>query len=518
MGGQQSAAKDAAGQPPGGDATSSSHGKGRAANNQVQLAVSPLGGVPGATAYHSSVVVNGDEYFFSDGGISFGSGLLSHKNPQNPDSKPEVFDMGMSPYTGTQMKAALERFFHSGTYDLLRKNCNSFSDCALFYLLHRRLDKKYRAMEKLGAFHLPMIFAHTISMLQQRSVSASKLESMKQEAEMAKEWGKQVKADLYHQQGNAKALNKDTLASRSWGGPKYRHVPPHEGQSAEYQKSMRNMQSVASEIAAKQATVDKAMQDDYRMVRNTRADTSVHSLGAWLEKYGKPTRQPEQQERFRTVPFKQRRIPFLGVSEAKTLRLGAGIWAQRSETDLLGTYNFRSVGRCMRHDKQTHGCMKKLRRRFSILILCDCDVFSAKGCRIESPPHRQQQQQEQGRVPYFYRRRVLASEFAHLVYLAGASAMGIVQAASGGQYQPNPKAEGFDVEKVCEEIDPDKVWKTPGQATGGSTVTSAEAMRAARLARLGGGAAPGGPAGPGGPGGSAGGYGEGASPPPSAPS
>lgn len=67
----------------------------------------------------------------------------------------------------------------------------------------------------------------------------------------------------------------------------------------------------------------------------------------------------------------------------------------------------------------------------------------------------------------------------------GASAMGIVQAASGGHYQPNPKAEGFDVEKVCDEIDPDKVWKTPGQATGGATVNSAEAMRAARLAKLG---------------------------------
>jgi len=162
---------------------------------------------------------------------------------------------------------------------------------------------------------------------------------------MAKEWGKQVKAELHLQQGNAKALQKDTLASRSWGGPKYRHVPPQDGQSADYQKSMRKMQSIASEISTKQASVDKAMQEDYRMVRNTRADTSVHSLAAWLEKYGKPSRQPEHQERFRTTPFKQRRIPFLGISEAKTLRLGAGIWSQRSETDLLGTYNFRSVGR-----------------------------------------------------------------------------------------------------------------------------------------------------------------------------
>eukprot|EP00913_Durusdinium_trenchii_P032819 g30724.t1 len=36
------------------------------------------------------------------------------------------------------------------------------------------------------------------------------------------------------------------------------------------------------------------------------------------------------------------------------------------------------------------------------------------------------------------------------------------------------QADGFDVEKVCEAIDPDKLWKTPGQATGGSTVSSAE--------------------------------------------
>ncbi|CAE7750903.1 unnamed protein product [Symbiodinium sp. KB8] len=495
MGGQQSAAKDAAGQQPG-DATSSSHGKGRAANNQVQLAVSPLGGVPGATAYHSSVIVNGDEYFFSDAGISFGSGLQSHKNPQNPDSKPEVFDMGMSPYTGTQMKSALERFFISGTYDLLRKNCNSFSDCALFYLLHKRLDKKYRAMEKLdrallvdmdgysskkraedGICRLSLDAPHR---LQQRSISASKLESMKHEAEMAKEWGKQVKAELHLQQGNAKALQKDTLASRSWGGPKYRHVPPQDGQSADYQKSMRKMQSLASEISTKQASVDKAMQEDYRMVRNTRADTSVHSLAAWLEKYGKPSRQPEQQERFRTTPFKQRRIPFLGISEAKTLRLGAGIWSQRSETDLLGTYNFRSVlvGRnwsivehSVRRDNQsqTHGSMENLRQRFSTLVVFDAE---------------------------------------------GASAMGIVQAASGGQYQPNPKAEGFDVEKVCDEIDPDKVWKTPGQATGGATVSSAEAMRAARLAKLGGpGAGPG--PGPAPTGGYAEGQPGGAQPPPS---
>ena len=34
-----------------------------------------------------------------------------------------------------------------------------------------------------------------------------------------------------------------------------------------------------------------------RSVRNTSADTGVHSLAAWLEKYGQPARQAEPQER-----------------------------------------------------------------------------------------------------------------------------------------------------------------------------------------------------------------------------
>ncbi|CAK9094778.1 unnamed protein product [Durusdinium trenchii] len=178
--------------------------------------------------------------------------------------------------------------------------------------------------------------------LQQRSISASRLEAMKQEAKMAREWGKKVKEDLHFQQGNVKALAKDTQQSKVWGGPNYRHVTPNEAQSAEYQRSMQAMKSIATDISAKQDAVDKAMREDYRTVRNTRADSSVTSLSAWLEKYGQPNRQAEPQERYRTTPHKQRRIPFLGPSEAKTLRLGAGIWPQRSETDLLGSFYFRS--------------------------------------------------------------------------------------------------------------------------------------------------------------------------------
>eukprot|EP00747_Dinoflagellata_sp_TGD_P165938 gnl/TRDRNA2_/TRDRNA2_187990_c0_seq1.p1 gnl/TRDRNA2_/TRDRNA2_187990_c0~~gnl/TRDRNA2_/TRDRNA2_187990_c0_seq1.p1 ORF type:complete len:281 (+),score=52.49 gnl/TRDRNA2_/TRDRNA2_187990_c0_seq1:96-845(+) len=161
MGGKES--KDAPPPPQGGSSQAPANGgqpsssssmltsSAPKATNKVQIAVSVLGGMPGATAYHSSIVVNDEEYFFSDGGIASTKGLQSHKNPQNPNSVPEVIDMGFSRYSGTSLKNALEKHFLPGTYDLLRKNCNSFTDTALFYLLHQRIDKKYRSLELLGA-------------------------------------------------------------------------------------------------------------------------------------------------------------------------------------------------------------------------------------------------------------------------------------------------------------------------------------------------------------------------------
>jgi len=129
-----------------------------APTNEVKLAASPLGGIPGAQAWHTSVIVNGDEFSFSDGGITAARGTDSHdamaKQAQSSTQvqiNTQVFDMGMSSYTGSQLRAALERYFAPGTYDLLKKNCNSFSDCAIAYLLRKRIDGKYRALESIGA-------------------------------------------------------------------------------------------------------------------------------------------------------------------------------------------------------------------------------------------------------------------------------------------------------------------------------------------------------------------------------
>ncbi|CAD7943982.1 unnamed protein product [Amoebophrya sp. A120] len=163
--------------------------------NVIELAYSPLGGFGGFTAYHSSVVVNGTEYFFDGNGIESSSNFASHQfadqqggdgnlpggaagqpadfansqqsmttsssssrgGPQGGGggapaqrSKMQIMKMGKSNKTGTQLVQALRKYFPAGHYDLLRKNCNSFSDVALFYCLGIRLDKSFRKMEKLG--------------------------------------------------------------------------------------------------------------------------------------------------------------------------------------------------------------------------------------------------------------------------------------------------------------------------------------------------------------------------------
>jgi len=114
--------------------------------NKVELAASMLFTIPGiASAYHTSVLVNGEEFFFSDSGIFSNRALTSHQGEPS-----ELVYMGLSKRTGSQVLNALTTHFRPGSYDLIKKNCNSFSDCALHFLLQRRLPSKYSAMETIG--------------------------------------------------------------------------------------------------------------------------------------------------------------------------------------------------------------------------------------------------------------------------------------------------------------------------------------------------------------------------------
>jgi len=123
----------------------------------VRLAVTPLGqtyaGLP--EAYHTSISVDDLELSFGALGVRIAPNFASHKNTLiggmgfivGPEM---VMDLGYSSVNSMQVLQALRPYFGPGTYDLIRKNCNTFSDCALWYLLGGRLDKKYARLESIA--------------------------------------------------------------------------------------------------------------------------------------------------------------------------------------------------------------------------------------------------------------------------------------------------------------------------------------------------------------------------------
>jgi hypothetical protein len=95
------------------------------------------------------VLVNGEEYSFgAQHGISVARGRCASHEPVG--GQPTVVELGFTSCAGKEMWKMLSPYFQRGTYDLLAKNCNTFSDCALFVLMKQRLDPKYNVLERLS--------------------------------------------------------------------------------------------------------------------------------------------------------------------------------------------------------------------------------------------------------------------------------------------------------------------------------------------------------------------------------
>jgi len=114
-------------------------------SNEVELAVSPIGNLRGAAGYHSSVLLGSEEFYFSPFGICCSRKLSSHES----SGVKRIF-VGHSNVTSKEIIEILSDDFCPGSYDLIRKNCNAFTDCALYLLCARRLDSSFRALDVLG--------------------------------------------------------------------------------------------------------------------------------------------------------------------------------------------------------------------------------------------------------------------------------------------------------------------------------------------------------------------------------
>eukprot|EP00928_Gymnodinium_smaydae_P043158 TRINITY_DN28978_c0_g1_i1.p1 TRINITY_DN28978_c0_g1~~TRINITY_DN28978_c0_g1_i1.p1 ORF type:complete len:356 (-),score=64.37 TRINITY_DN28978_c0_g1_i1:112-1179(-) len=124
--------------------------------SRVQLVVSTAAEVQRYVACHTSIMINGQEFTFDNSGIKNSLGPQSH---QTFARNPRMIDMGTTTRTGQDLVEALRPYFQVGTFDMLRKSSNSFSDCALVYLVGQRLGNEFQMLEQLGGSCLELVRA-----------------------------------------------------------------------------------------------------------------------------------------------------------------------------------------------------------------------------------------------------------------------------------------------------------------------------------------------------------------------
>lgn len=126
----------------------------------VQVAATEILQVARMPAYHTSIILGGREYFFDADGIASAPALWSHlagfEHIAEHELSTEVFTVGYSAIGGSALVLGLESFFLSGTYDVLLKNCNAFTDAAVYFLTRKRLSAKFSRLERLLAGTRPV--------------------------------------------------------------------------------------------------------------------------------------------------------------------------------------------------------------------------------------------------------------------------------------------------------------------------------------------------------------------------
>lgn len=117
-----------------------------ASGYEVELVVSTIPGMLWLTGWHTSILLDGEEFYFTPFGITSSSTLSSH--PATSLMRRQF--TGTTKRSSKELLQCLSDHFLPGTYDLLKKNCNSFTDCALYFLCGTRLHPTFRRLDQLG--------------------------------------------------------------------------------------------------------------------------------------------------------------------------------------------------------------------------------------------------------------------------------------------------------------------------------------------------------------------------------
>lgn len=95
-------------------------------------------------------MVGEKELSFGQSGVCMCRGAQSHQClPRSSETRTVVKGLAgnIDPYL---FRRVLRPHFHQDSYDLLRKNCNSFSDVLLGILVGERLSKEYKFLEDIA--------------------------------------------------------------------------------------------------------------------------------------------------------------------------------------------------------------------------------------------------------------------------------------------------------------------------------------------------------------------------------
>lgn len=117
----------------------------------MKVAATPILNIAGACAYHTSLVMGVHEYYFDTDGIVCVPALWSHQHmsTSGENSTTELVPVGRSALDGQELRRALARYFKAGSYDVLMKNCNSFTEVAVYFLTRTRLEGRFSRVERL---------------------------------------------------------------------------------------------------------------------------------------------------------------------------------------------------------------------------------------------------------------------------------------------------------------------------------------------------------------------------------
>jgi len=119
---------------------------------RVRLAVSEVTDSKGLVPmrhreYHTSVLLNGREYSFGSEGLRELPVVHCRPPSHRCGSGTRIFCVGQTRHTGREIMQILGPHFDPDAYDVVAKNCNTFTDVALAFLLSRRLPQTF-AMER----------------------------------------------------------------------------------------------------------------------------------------------------------------------------------------------------------------------------------------------------------------------------------------------------------------------------------------------------------------------------------